>query len=132
GLAHAAFCERVYTPIHLGVHSHVVFYSKRARRAKAAALLQPSLYSGLVAGMQGRAPEWMHLALGDGTRPRFRVSDYRAYLHHAKARLETVTAGAPIETYPEPVEHCGVCRWAQVCEQRWRDDDSLVLVAGLS
>src|SRR6266513_2614050 len=50
--------------------------------AKAAALLQTSLYSELVAGMQGRAPEWMHLALGDGTRPRFRVSDYRAYLHH--------------------------------------------------
>src|SRR5437868_3566888 len=114
-----------------GAHSYEVVDTKLARSAKAAALLQTSLYSELVTGMQGRPPEWMHLALGDGTRPRFRVSDYRAYLHHAKARLEAVTGAAPIKTYPEPVEHCGVCRWNEVCTQRWRDDDSLVLVAGL-
>src|SRR5438309_3597548 len=118
-------------PSELGAHSYEVVDTKLARSAKAAALLQTSLYSELVAGRQGRPPEWMHLALGDGMRPRFRVSDYRAYLHHAKARLETVTAAAPMDTYPEPVEHCGVCRWNDVCKQRWRDDDSLVLVAGL-
>jgi predicted RecB family nuclease len=131
-LGYADFLERVDTPSDLGTYGYEVVDTKLARSAKAAALLQTSLYSELVAGMQGRSPEWMHLALGDGTKPRFRVSDYRAYLHHAKARLESVTAGAPIKTYPEPVEHCGVCRWANVCEQRWRDDDSLVLVAGLS
>ena len=130
-LGYADFLERVDTPSDLGAHSYEVVDTKLARSAKAAALLQTSLYSELVAGMQGRAPEWMHVALGDGTRPRFRVSDYRAYLHHAKARLESVTAAMRIKTYPEPVEHCGVCRWAKVCEQRWRDDDSLVLVAGL-
>src|SRR5437773_56406 len=131
-LGYADFLERVETPSDLGAHSYEVVDTKLARGAKAAALLQTSLYSELVAGMQGRAPEWMHLALGDGTRPRFRVSDYRAYLHHAKARLESVTGVAPIKTYPEPVEHCGVCRWKDVCQQRWRDDDSLVLVAGLN
>src|SRR4029077_1420357 len=131
-LGYADFLERVDAPSDFGAYSYEVVDTKLARSAKAAALLQTSLYSELVAGMQGRAPEWMHLALGDGTRPRFRVSDYRAYLHHAKSRLESVTAGPPIKTYPEPVEHCGVCRWAEVCEQRWRDDDSLVLVAGLS
>src|SRR5438105_10798603 len=130
-LGYADFLEKVDVPSDLGTHSYEVVDTKLARSAKAAALLQTSLYSELVAGMQGRPPEWMHLALGDGTRPRFRVNDYRAYLHHAKARLEAVTAPAPIKTYPEPVEHCGVCRWNEVCKQRWRDDDSLVLVAGL-
>jgi uncharacterized protein len=131
-LGYADFLERVEVPSDLGDWSYEVVDTKLARSAKAAALLQTSLYSELVAGMQGRAPEWMHLALGDGTRPRFHVSDYRAYLHRAKARLESVTGAAPVKTYPEPVEHCGVCRWNKVCEQRWRDDDSLVLVAGLS
>ena len=131
-LGYADFLEKVEAPSDLGAHSYEVVDTKLARSAKAAALLQTSLYSELVAGMQGRAPESMHLALGDGTRPRFRASDYRAYLDHAKSRLESVTAGVPLKTYPEPVEHCGVCRWAKVCEQRWRDDDSLVLVAGLS
>jgi predicted RecB family nuclease len=130
-LGYADFLERVETPSDLGSHSYEVVDTKLARSAKAAALLQTSLYSELVAGIQGSSPEWMHLALGDGTRPRFRVGDFRAYLHHAKARLESVAAAAPIQTYPEPVEHCGVCRWKEVCEQRWRDDDSLVLVAGL-
>jgi uncharacterized protein len=131
-LGYADFLEKVDAPSDLGGHSYEVVDTKLARSAKAAALLQTSLYSELIADMQGRAPEWMHLVLGDATRLRFRVSDYRAYLHHAKARLETVTAGVPIKTYPEPVEHCGVCRWEQVCVQRWRHDDSLVLVAGLS
>ena len=66
--------------------------------------------------MQGVASDWMHLALGDRTRSRFCVGDYRAYLHHAKMRLESVAAASPIATYPEPVEHCGVCRWKEVCE----------------
>jgi len=130
-LGYADFLERVEVHSDLGQHSYEVVDTKLARRAKAAALLQTSLYSELVAAMQGRGPEWMHIALGDGTRPRFRVSEYRAYLHHAKARLESVAAAAPAQTYPEPVEHCGVCRWTQVCEQRWRADDRLVLVAGL-
>lgn len=130
-LGYADFLERVDAPSDLGAYSYEIVDTKLARSAKAAALLQTSLYSELLAGMQGIAPEWMHLALGDGTRPRFRVADYRAYLHHAKARLESVTAATPIKTYPEPVDHCGVCRWQEVCEQRWRGDDSLVLVAGL-
>ena len=36
----------------------------------------------------------------------------------------------PIGTYPEPVEHCDVCRWSQLCAARRRADDDLSLVAG--
>jgi predicted RecB family nuclease len=34
-------------------------------------------------------------------------------------------------TYPEPVEHCGVCRWFRECDGRRRADDHLSLVAGI-
>ena len=34
--------------------------------------------------------------------------------------------------YPEPVEHCDVCRWWSVCDKRRRADDHLSLVAGVS
>lgn len=130
-LGYADFLEKVERSSKLGSYSYEVVDTKLARSAKAAALLQTCLYSELLASVQGADPEWMHLVLGDGSRPRFRVSDYRAYLHHAKARLEAVAGAGPVQTYPEPVEHCGVCRWNEVCEQRWRDDDNLVLVAGL-
>src|SRR5712692_8329350 len=125
-LGYADFLERV------GPLNYEVVDTKLARSAKAAALLQTSLYSELLAAMQGREPECMHLVLGDGTRQSFRVGDFRAYLRHAKARLDLVAGAPPASMYPEPVEHCRVCRWSEVCEKRWRDDDSLVLVAGLS
>jgi hypothetical protein len=38
----------------------------------------------------------------------------------------------PAATYPEPVDHCDVCRWAAECTTRRRSDDHLSLVAGIS
>ena len=40
-------------------------------------------------------------------------------------------AGGQQETYPEPVEHCNVCRWFAECDARRRADDHLSLVAGI-
>src|ERR1044071_5570243 len=42
------------------------------------------------------------------------------------------TGGREAEPYPEPVEHCGVCRYWKRCEDRRRADDHLSLVAGIS
>ena len=36
----------------------------------------------------------------------------------------------PVGTYPEPVEHCDVCRWNPRCRAIRRADDDLSLVAG--
>ena len=35
-------------------------------------------------------------------------------------------------SYPEPTEHCPVCRWWGECQERRRNDDHLSLVAGIS
>ncbi len=40
--------------------------------------------------------------------------------------METVEA-----TYPEPVEHCNICKWFRECDARRRADDHLSLVAGI-
>ncbi|MBL0009474.1 MAG: TM0106 family RecB-like putative nuclease [Saprospiraceae bacterium] len=37
-----------------------------------------------------------------------------------------------MELYPDPVTHCDICRWWQVCDKRRRLDDHLSLVAGIS
>ena len=82
----------------------------------------------------------MHVALGGSARTVevHRVEDYMAYFRMVKAAFEArVTAGGgysaaaypPVGTYPEPVEHCEVCRWKLVCEARRRADDDLALVA---
>ena len=65
----------------------------------------------------------------------FKLTDYSAYYRALKARFEALV-DAPARrpaprTYPDPVDHCGICRWADVCTDRRRADDHLSLVAGM-
>ena len=129
-LGYADFLERVERPSEIGDWSYEVVDTKLARKAKTQALLQTTLYSELLARLQGTAPESMHLVLGDGRRESFRVHAYTAYLHEAKQRLQEAIATRPA-TYPDPVDHCGICRWKERCEAQRRADDHLCLVAGM-
>jgi uncharacterized protein len=55
-----------------------------------------------------------------------------AYYRAAKRRFEEAFEIPPGVTYPEPVDHCGVCRWNERCVAQRRADDHLSLVAGIS
>ena len=137
-LGYADFLQRVKQPSELGPWSYEVWDTKLARHAKASAVLQLCMYSELVAVLQGRAPEEMHLALGGVERERisFRVADYAAYYRSVardfEALLDDASPVFPVPTKPEPVEHCGVCRWTVECQAQWRADDDLSLVANLT
>jgi uncharacterized protein len=96
------------------------------------------VYSDLLARLQGRMPERMHVALGgSGNRVEsHRLDDYLAYFRSVKARFEeAVAVGSslpyPLPVTPEPVGHCGVCRWSGYCAGLRRDADHLSLVAGM-
>ena len=138
-LGFADFLLRVETPSELGPWSYEVADTKLARHTKASALLQICSYIDQLTRIQGLQPEWMHVALGGSARTveRFRVADYMAYYRQARRLFEeqvaaTEPAYPPAATYPEPVEHCDVCRWSELCTARRRADDDLSLVAGIS
>ena len=136
-LGYADFLRRVERPSDLGEWSYEVWDTKLARHATASAVLQLCFYSDMVREFQGRQPEEMHLALGGVQRETvsFRVADYAAYYRLVAREFEAfLYAGPafPVETVPEPVEHCGVCRWSARCRKQWRAEDDLSLVAGLS
>src|ERR1700752_3778584 len=77
-------------------------------------------------------PDFMHVVLGGGAQPEtFSVHRYLAYFRKVRNEFETAYQ-ASAETYPEPVEHCKICSWFPVCNDRWRSDDHLSLVAGIS
>ena len=58
----------------------------------------------------------MHLALGDGEFTSFKVSGYAAYERQTRRRLEaSLGEDPPPDPYPEPVEHCAICRWSERC-----------------
>ncbi len=122
----------------LGPHHYEVADTKLARRVKGGALLQMCVYSDLLARIQGRMPERMHVALGgSGNRVEsHRLDDYLAYFRSVKGRFaEAVAAGTPLPyplpVTPEPVSHCGVCRWDEHCSGLRREADHLSLVAGM-
>jgi predicted RecB family nuclease len=119
-----------------GAHYEVVD-AKLARSAKGRAVAQATFYSHLLMGLQGVQPRWMHLALGSGELASFKVSDYAAYERQVRRALgEFITAdpgeSPPSDPYPDPVEHCAICRWSEFCAARRRRDDDLSLIAGIT
>jgi predicted RecB family nuclease len=123
-------------PRSAGAHYEVVD-AKLARSAKARAVAQIGFYSDLLAGAQGVRPRRMHLALGDGEFTSLKVDDYAAYERQARRMLGDFIDSDPGENppsspYPEPVEHCAICRWSERCSDRRRRDDDLSLIAGIT
>jgi predicted RecB family nuclease len=131
----ADILRRVEVPSLLGTWSYEPIDTKLARETKAGTILQLCLYSDLIAEAQGLAPEYMYVVAPwtDFQPQQYRFSDYAAYFRKAKRALATtMSEQAAGETYPEPIEHCDICRWREVCNKRRRDDDHLCLVAGIS
>ena len=128
---------RVETPSSLGPYSYEVADAKLARETRGRTILQLCLYSDILREVQGTLPEKMHVVPPgkDFVPETFRVDDYMAYYRHVRSRLATSIGGREWlggETYPNPCEQCGICRWWSECDQRRHDDDHLSLVAGIS
>lgn len=125
--------RRVEFPSDLGQWSYEPYDCKLARETKAATILQLSHYATLLADAQGRAPEFIHVVppSEDFSLETYRVLDYAAYYRSVRRRLEETIHRRPA-TYPEPTEHCEVCRWWTNCDAQWRRDDHLSLTAGIS
>jgi uncharacterized protein len=125
------FLERVETPSELGPFSYEIADTKLKRRADPKHVFQLVLYSDLLAEVQGVAPEFAHVELGDGTRATLRLADYSSYARMARQRLEAFVAD-PQPTRPVPCADCGLCRWADHCNSVWQAEDSLFSVANIS
>ena len=125
------FLERVERPSALGAFSYEVADTKLKRRPHPKHVLQLVLYSDLLTEIQGVAPEFAHVQLGDGTRATLRIADFAAYARMARVRLEGFAAD-PTTTRPVPCADCGLCRWADHCESIWQAEDSLFNVANIS
>ena len=126
---------RIEAPSAIGNWSYEVVDTKLARETKAGTVLQLCLYSDLLTKAQGLEPEYMYVVVpwSDFEPQQYRFADYAAYFRKVKRGLLTALAerdGA--ETYPDPIEHCDICRWRETCEKRRRRDDHLCLVAGIS
>jgi uncharacterized protein len=130
--------RRVETPSDFGPWSYEVYDTKLARETRGTAVLQLSLYSDLLAAAQGRPPDKFHVVTPTPVKPvqSFRFADFAAFYRFVREDLKGAVAQDPaalaLAHYPEPVDHCEVCRWFSHCDRRRRNDDHLSLVAGLT
>jgi len=60
------------------------------------------------------------------------VASERGVLEFVDLVARTRAAAVRGDAYPDPKEHCDICRWREPCDKRRRDDDHLCLVAGIS
>ncbi|MGZ4554467.1 MAG: TM0106 family RecB-like putative nuclease [Mycobacteriaceae bacterium] len=108
--------------------------AKLARKAaKPGHVLQLCFYADAIEAATGRRPTNMHLWLGSGTRESLVVEDFAAYWRRLRGQLrELLDAPSSANgTRPEPCDHCGFCEFADRCDAQWREQDSLIYVAGL-
>jgi len=109
-------------PSRFGGFAYEVRDTKLARHATASALLQTAHYGAMVELVQGAPPPRLVLLLGDGREFAWAYEDAAPYLAEVRERfLAFHTAGT--EPVAEPVRACGLCRWADRCEQAWGPQD---------
>ncbi|MGN6366477.1 TM0106 family RecB-like putative nuclease [Asticcacaulis taihuensis] len=125
------FLERVDRPSRLGEWSYEVIDTKLKRKPDPKHVLQLSLYSDLLAEIQGLAPQHAHLELGDGSRFTVKLADVSSYARHTRLVFQDFLHDRPI-TVSAPATACGLCRWQTHCHDEWDRSDSLALIAGIT
>lgn len=129
----ADILRRVQRPSTLGDWSYEPADTKLAAETKGGTILQLCVYAEMLETLQGLPPEHFYVVTPGApfVVERYRLGDYAAYYRSVQKRLIDVTTNGILEpTYPEPVEHCDICRWWEVCDRRRRDDDHLSFIAG--
>jgi len=134
---YADILRRVEEPSRLGSWSYEVHDAKLSRATRGGTILQLCAYSELVGAIQGHVPEFFRVVTPDG-RESYRFEEFAAFYRFVKAKFLAAVGFShlerhtlQVEIYPDPVDHCEVCRWWERCNARRRSDDHLSFVAGL-
>jgi uncharacterized protein len=133
---YADVLRRVERPSALGTWAYEPHDTKLARETRAGTILQLCAYADLLSHLQGVGPERIHVVTPDPLQPvqSHRTTDYMAYYRVVRRSLESAVAAGHQALrdahYPEPIDHCQVCRWDAMCQRRRRADDHTSLIAG--
>ena len=129
---YADFLLRVNGPSRLGSFHYEPLDTKLAHSAKPKHLMQLGIYARLLGDVQRRAPDRVHIALGNGNTLAFPLREFDSYLEGAVERFQQFIEAIPAESVGEPCKACEQCRWREHCEADWIAADHLSLVANIS
>src|SRR5688572_4812304 len=106
--------------------------TKLSLNTRTSAIIQLCFYTELLSIAQGEEPKQFSIVMPGNP---FKIEDYafnnfKAYYNIIKRNFKA-SVESDLTTYPDPVEHCHICNWWQMCNERRRKDDHLSFVAGL-
>ncbi len=140
-VGYADILRRVPTPADsqsaFGDFHYEPYDTKLARETRGGTILQLALYADLLGQVQGLVPDRFFVVAPGAPFAihEYRVADYAAYVRLLRRRLlKALASGADAllaHGYPEPVEHCDICRWWDRCNKQRRGDDHLSFIAGI-
>ena len=105
-----------------GDYAYEVRDTKLARKPSANALVQMAHYGSMLERLQGCPPPRLVVWLGTGEEFTWAYEDAHPYLDELRERFLAFHRN-PVETVSDPVDACGLCRWAERCEDEWGPDD---------
>jgi uncharacterized protein len=123
---------RVDTPCPvLGDYSYIPADTKLAEHTKAGTILQLCTYTLMLEEMQSLRPQHFSV-ITQHQNLQYQTDQFGAYFRLVQKQLLAARSmeSAPA-TYPEPCEHCDVCRFWQHCKEQRIADDHLSVVAGM-
>jgi predicted RecB family nuclease len=126
------FLRRVEEPSALGAYSYEVVDAKLSRSSKTKFLVQLGFYSQCLTETQGARPAMMHVVLGDLAEVHYRFAEYARYVAQLRRRFEERVKDSTRQTYPDPCDHCELCKWQHLCDERRTVDDHLCQVANIT
>jgi predicted RecB family nuclease len=116
----------------LGPYHYEPLDTKLAHGAKPKHVIQLGVYADLIAGVQEKAPERLHVLLGTGESVALPARSFQYYLTEARRRFEAFVGELPQQSVGEPCKACEQCRWRERCEGEWEGADHLSLVARIT
>jgi uncharacterized protein len=129
---YADFLLRVAGDSALGPFHYEPLDTKLAHGAKPKHVIQLGVYAELLAHVQGRAPEHIHVLLGTDETVTVALREFQYYLDSARRRFESFVDNLPAQSTGEPCQACALCRWRERCEGEWEAADHLSLVARIT
>ena len=127
----ADFLRKVPIPSNLGEFSYEAVDTKLSKHPEPRHVMQLCLYSDLLESVQGVCPRQMSLVLGDESVVSLRVEDFVHYYQAARKSFEAYVRSPVPEALPFPCAACEMCKWRELCAQRWIQEDHLSGVANI-
>jgi uncharacterized protein len=119
-------------PSLLGNWHYEVWDTKLANKLKPTFVIQLCCYAQMLKSMQGRLPEFITVALGNGNHERLRTKDYFYYYQTLKSSFVTDQKNFDPSKRPDPAESKNWGDWSNFAEALLVEKDHLFQVATIT